>query len=237
MFSFEESELTDLINKYESYMEEAASAAMAFVENVREVALSSNYIIVMELCNVCINFYAGDVKQTVEGQFDEWADSDGNVVSFIQTMKGGEDAEATARKLQDDLRDKIPTMFPQIDEISTETAHPIGRSEYFDSIIEAAKSFKQTLEEIIQSSNAEINNLSEQNAVYSCIEAPVGTTLDIVASIFDAVATQFDNAKQGFNDAVADAVGKSREETQRMASAAESKAQDVIGKHRRNMDF
>jgi hypothetical protein len=235
-FSFEESAQTEIINTYQTALEEIKGATDNFIAKVVEQANNTHYNPIVRLGITCIDFYHDSVKQSVETLFENWADdNDGNrssLKAFIESMDpDNNDALATAEALQSKLGDTIETMFNVQDESelqAIDVSDPHVRSEDFDTLKDSASEYEQAIEEIKSQTESTINSQAENNSAFKCIAAPVTATCTVVIESFKEIAELFTKVKDDFDQHQQELSSAADDAMKAAESAAATAAQDIL---------
>ena len=227
-FSITEEQQQNIIAHYRDTLEKTAEAAKLFATNINELCEQTRYQEFVNIGIACVDFYTNDLKQGVEQVFDNWAEGNNNLRSFIANVKGGEAAELTAITLQNGLKDTIADMFPQIEPPSPDTSEPDFKEDDFDTLKEHTDKYISSLEEIKTESLRIVEDGIEENALYSCIREPIVSTLKIVSSSFEEVKIHVEKSKELLDEAIDQDINNSEAAAAEAEKTAEATAKTLF---------
>ena len=228
-FDLTEETIMDIGKTYGEYMDETAEATKKFLDEVTPVANDTKFEPIVKMVNACIK-HNNDVKDCIEKNFEEWKDGDSSLVKLVITLKGGEAAEGTANKVQDDLADKINQMLKDEEELQIDTANPKVETSDFENLENVTKAYSNKLSDIYGGAESDINNKADENTVYNSIKGPVIATLKVVTSSFEKVAELLEQARENFASTHASAAAALAQAAEESIKVAEQKGQESFEK-------
>jgi hypothetical protein len=238
-FSFDESARSEI----RSFFEEALGAAGDETSNLFGELVSiykrEQYKPLYNMTAEIAEYYIGDFKNTVQGQFDDWLDSETSIKAFAQELEASDDssddAYVAAKYLEDDLQNVLDELFsnqPDVPSVSTEAHLTKDDNEIFDEVDELIQKFEDEIENLISDYESEADSNSEDNQLYENVSEILGAILESFKSLFNVFREGVSNLAGHISDRGSSAKEKSETDKVQMKYDAESAGEalrDVSG--------
>lgn len=236
-FSIDKEAQVEIINYYDEVIEELDNYTKDMIIELEEICERVKYKKVVDFTNECINFYNEDLKEQIINNLDEWTDSDGSLVAFIRTMSGGEEAEETANRLEDELKDNFESRFANIDELNIFTDEAEISEQDYEELTLVVKDYYKDIENLYDDKRKEIDDRSEENFAFSVISGAVSSTLSGVLSSFEDVSKEIEKDKDEFIKSIEKARKEAIDSSEEISKSAEKKAENLFKSSRKNHDI
>ena len=235
-FKLDDEVIADVGSTYQGYMDAVTTATKTFIEGVKPVATRTNFGPIVNIVNACIK-YNNEVKECIKANFDAWVDGDSSLVQLAIKIKGGEELEGTASDLQDSLDEIINNMLEEEEELSLSTAQSEVVPSDFEKMEEVATTYSGALSDIYEEAEGDISGKAEENLVYNSIRGPVLSTLQVITSSYEKVATQLGETKDAYSGNASEIADSLSEAADTAISAAEQKGQEIFDSYTEELDY
>lgn len=239
-FSFDESARSEIKSMFEEALNSASDETRNLFDELVAIYTREGYKRLYTMTQEIAEYYIGDFRNIVQGQFNDWIDSDTSLTSFAQELEASEDssddAHVAAQYLESDLQDSVDAMFsyqPDVPIVPFDGgAKTKDDTEIFEEINEAVQKFEDEIEDLISDYDSKADSNSEDNQLYENVSEILGAILESYKSLFDVFKEGVANLASHISDRGSSAKEKSETDKEQMKSDAESAGEalrDVSG--------
>lgn len=238
-FSFDENARSDIRSFFEEALGSAKDETGNLFSELVSIYTREQYKPLYKMTAEIAEYYIGDFRNTVQGQFNDWLDSETSIKAFAQELEASDDssddAYVAAQCLEGDLQNVLDELFsnqPDVPSVSTEAHLSKDDNEIFDEVDELIQKFEDAIEDLISDYDSKADSNSEDNQLYENVSEILGAILESYKSLFDVFKEGVANLASHISDRGSSAKEKSETDKDQMKSDAESAGEalrDVSG--------
>lgn len=228
-FSFDESARSEIRAFFEEALSSAGNETINLFNELVSIYSREQYKPLYKMTNEIAEYYIGDFHNTVQGQFDNWLDSETSLKAFAQELEASDDssddAYVAAQYLEGDLQNVLDELFanqPDVPSVSTEAHLSKDDNEIFEEVDELIQKFEDTIEGMISDYDSKADSNSEDNQLYSNVSEILGAVLQSFKSLFDVFKEGVANLAGHISERGSSAESKSDTDKDQMKSEAET---------------
>ena len=194
-----EAAIDEVKNFWNEKMESSKDAYAALLAGVTATAEKTQFLPVVEYAEQLDLYFTATVTLQYCDLYSEWVDGKGSISCFIERMNGGQAAIEYAKTVERQLHAIMQHIFPHsADSLKTNTANPVIEAEDFVTIKVAVEKFQTDIEAIRDAATAHLEQNTENNAIYTCVIAPIKSQLTLVVKSFEKLGELTEVLKSGY---------------------------------------
>ena len=228
-FSFDESARSEIRSFFEEAMESVGTETENLFGELVAIYTREQYKPLYKMTEEIAEYYVGDFKNTVLGQFETWLDSETSIRAFAQELEASDDASddayVAAQYLEGDLQDVLNGLFsrqPDLPSVSTEAHLTKDDNEIFEEVDDLIQKFEDAVEDLISDYDSKTDTNSDDNQLYENVSEILGTILVSFKSLFDVFKEGVSNLAGHISERGTSAKEKSETDKEQMKSGAET---------------
>lgn len=228
-FNFDESARSEIKSFFEEALVSAGTETGNLFNELVSIYTREQYKPLYKMTNEIAEYYMNDFHNIVQGQFDNWLDSETSIKAFAQELEASDDSSddsyVAAQYLENDLQNVLDELFsnqPDIPSVSTEAHLSKDDNEIFEEVDELIQKFEDAIEDLISDYDSKADSNSEDNQLYSNVSEILGAIFNSYKSLFDVFKEGVANLAEHISKRGSSAESKSETDKEQMKSDAEA---------------
>ncbi len=190
----------EAIKYYSDIIAEIQTRTSVLVGKLKEEVRRHPYSQYQEAVNIFVRYYNSDLPTAIKKAVGDWINSDMSISHILAAHRAGSEAIGNAQKLERELLESVGTSFKQIDELELNVSEMDINQDEIRQSAEHVKVYKSEIESIKLDDVRRIEEMAEENSIYSGILEAVIETFNNVIGAFEGVENTLTNLADEFED-------------------------------------
>lgn len=189
----------ELITLYGSFCDELTENLGALYEELDEKCNETRFEPMVNLVNQTMDLFNDEVYSVALQSFDEWVDGEGSFPAAARKSEVGEDGEATAANIEQQIRDMFEDFWagkPMGEGLQLDTSRPNVKSEDFDDLKELYQKHARAISSLGEDCIADLNSRGDDNPSFRIAIPGVKAVFLSIQTAFDGFVIKVDEAKE-----------------------------------------
>lgn len=203
---FSQEAIQEALAFYQSGVERIQQMSAGLVSNLKSSLEQHPYEELKRSVNVVVDYYNGELPQTIQAMIRSWAESGDSFSSLLKKMKESEESINAARRLEGNLIDSVSSTFQSIEPSNSRQAVR-ANPEQVMADAGFVQQYKKQLEGLAAEYKKACETRAQVNTLYENLKPMVASTWEAVVALFEAQSVDIVDLAQEFERTIGGNVG------------------------------